>query len=159
MFNLLTLRCSERKSLAPDARLSTVGGSAPGWLSTQAIVECVCRKEPKLCSSRVRSEAEADKCLVRFYSHQQKQGRAVSALLQTLKQDQIVSSPCQNDSTESSCHRNLILKRHFVEGHAPTASESRDKCLGLQQDGEGRQTRATAICGRLFALTRGQLWI
>lgn len=144
MFNLLALGCSERKSLAPDARLSTVGGVAPGWLSMQAIVGCVCRKEPKLCSSRVRSEAQADKCLARFYSHQRKWGRPVSAILQTLKQDQIVSSPCQNDSIESSCHRHLILKRHFVEGHASTASESRDKCLALQQDGEGRQTRATA---------------
>lgn len=146
-----------KEVIFPDARLSTVGGTAPGWLSRQAIVGCVCRKEPKLC--RARSKAEADKCLARLYSQQQKRGSAVSALLQTLKQDQIVSSSCQNDSIESSCHCHLILKRHFVEGHASTASESRDKCLALQQDGEGHQTRATSICGRLFALTQGQLWI
>lgn len=126
------------------------------WLAFQAGHRGVClQKEPKLC----RARSEADKCLAGLYSQWRKRGSAVSARLQTLKQDQIVSSSCQNDSIESSCHCHLILKRHFVEGHESTASESRDKCLALQQDGEGRQTRATAICGRLFALTRGQLWV
>lgn len=107
----------QKGSHFPDAWLSTVGGTAPGWLSRQAIVGCVCRKEPKLC--RARSKAEADKCLARLYSQQQKRGSAVSALLQTLKQDQIVSSSCQNDSIESSCHCHLILKRILLRVMRP----------------------------------------